>query len=47
MLELLEGMRERLDERFPAVPEDVAVVVHGSAAQLDLAAPDRPAACAA
>ena len=42
VLELLEGMRERLVERFATVPEDVAVVVHGSAAQLDMAAPYLP-----
>lgn len=42
VLELLEGMREQLVERFPRVPADVAVVVHGSAAQLDLAAPYLP-----
>jgi hypothetical protein len=42
VLELLEGMRERLAALFPVVPEDVAVVVHGSAAQLDMAAPYLP-----
>jgi hypothetical protein len=42
VLELLEGMRERLAERFAEVPGDVAVVVHGSAAQLDMAAPYLP-----
>ncbi len=42
VLELLEGMRERLTERFPVVPAEVSVVVHGSAAQLDLAAPYLP-----
>lgn len=42
VLELLEGMRERLAERFDVVPGEVAVVVHGSAAQLDVAAPYLP-----
>jgi hypothetical protein len=42
VLELLEGMRERLSECFASVPDDVGVVVHGSAAQLDMAAPYLP-----
>ncbi|MGZ6707757.1 MAG: penicillin acylase family protein [Solirubrobacteraceae bacterium] len=42
VLELLEGMRERLAGRFPVVPGEIAVVVHGSAAQLDMAAPYLP-----
>jgi hypothetical protein len=42
VLELLEGTRARLAARFPAVPDDVDVVVHGSVAQLDLAAPFLP-----
>lgn len=42
VLELLEGMRERLGERFDGLPGEVAVVVHGSAAQLDMAAPYLP-----
>ena len=39
VLELLEGTRTRLARAFPTVPDDVDVVVHGSSAQLDLAAP--------
>ncbi|MDP9344629.1 MAG: hypothetical protein M3P44_02710, partial [Actinomycetota bacterium] len=42
VLELLEGMRERLGGRFDAVPAEISVVVHGSAAQLDLAVPYLP-----
>jgi len=42
VLELLEGMRERLGECFDTVPDEVSVVVHGSAAQLDMAAPYLP-----
>lgn len=42
VLELLEGMRARLAKRFPAVPDDVDVVVHDSPAQLDMAAPYLP-----
>jgi hypothetical protein len=42
VLELLEGTRARLAERFPAVPDEVDVVVHGSPAQLDMAAPYLP-----
>ena len=34
VLELLEGTRERLAGAFPAVPEEVEVVVHGSDAAL-------------
>jgi hypothetical protein len=39
VLELLEGTRARLATAFPSVPDEVDVVVHGSSAQLDLAAP--------
>jgi hypothetical protein len=42
VLELLEGTRARLAARFPGVPDDVDVVVHGSVTQLDLAAPFLP-----
>jgi hypothetical protein len=42
VLSLLEGTRRRLQGRFPVVPATTAVVVHGSAAQLDLAAPYLP-----
>jgi hypothetical protein len=42
VLELLEGMRLRLTDRFPEVPGDVDVVVHDSPAQLDMAAPYLP-----
>lgn len=42
VLELLEGMRERLETRFAVVPDDLSVVIHGSAAQLDIAAPYLP-----
>jgi hypothetical protein len=42
VLELLEGTRAQLAERFPAVPGEVDVVVHGSPAQLDIAAPYLP-----
>ncbi len=40
MLELLEGTRERLARAFPAVPEMVSVVVHGSRTQLYVAQPE-------
>jgi hypothetical protein len=42
VLELLEGMRVRLAKGFPVVPAEVDVVVHGSPAQLDIAAPVLP-----
>jgi hypothetical protein len=42
VLELLEGTRAQLAVHFPAVPETVDVVVHGSLAQLDLATPYLP-----
>jgi hypothetical protein len=42
VLELLEGTRARLAASFPAVPDEVDVVVHGSRAQLDMAAPYLP-----
>jgi hypothetical protein len=42
VLELLEGIRERLAALFPVVPDEVAVVVHDSAAGLDMAAPYLP-----
>jgi hypothetical protein len=42
VLELLEGTRARLAADFPAVPDEVDVVVHGSPAQLDIATPYLP-----
>lgn len=42
VLDLLEDMRERLGPVFGALPEDVTVVLHPSAAQLDLAQPFLP-----
>jgi hypothetical protein len=42
VLELLEGTRERLGAAFPALPGEVAVVIHGSPMQLDLAQPYVP-----
>ena len=42
VLELLEETRERLLERFPSVPADVEVVIHGSDAQLAVAQPVVP-----
>ena len=42
VLELLEETRERLGAAFPAVPEDVAVVMHDSSLELDLAQPFLP-----
>ena len=38
----LEHARDRLDERFPASPGELVVVMHGSAALLDAAAPALP-----
>ena len=38
----LEHGRDRLDERFPASPGDLVVVMHGSPAMLDAAAPALP-----
>jgi hypothetical protein len=42
VLELLEGTRRRLEAVLPQVPGTTQVVIHGSAAQLDLAAPYLP-----
>jgi hypothetical protein len=42
VLELLEDTRDRLAEDFPALPAEVAVVVHASRAALDLAQPFLP-----
>jgi hypothetical protein len=42
LLELLEGTRERLADVFPAAPDDVEVVVHGSDVALALAQPYVP-----
>jgi hypothetical protein len=42
VLELLEDTRERLAGAFPALPAEVAVVVHASRAELDLAQPFLP-----
>lgn len=43
VLRLLEDTRARLQERFPRLPEhEVAVVLHETAAQLDLAQPVLP-----
>ncbi len=42
VLTLLEDTRERLAAAFPAVPAEVTIVVHSSAAQLDLAQPFLP-----
>jgi len=42
VLELLEDTRERLADAFPALPTEVAVVVHSSRAELDLAQPFLP-----
>jgi hypothetical protein len=42
VLELLEGTRERLAEAFPALPGEVAVVLHDSIAQVALAQPPLP-----
>jgi hypothetical protein len=42
VLELLEGTRERLGEAFPELPGEIAVVIHGSPLQLDLAQPYVP-----
>ena len=38
----LEHARDRLDERFPASPGELVVVMHGSPAMLDAAAPALP-----
>jgi hypothetical protein len=40
VLELLEGTRRRLEQVFPAVPEMVSVVLHGSRVQLYAARPE-------
>jgi len=42
VLALLEDTRERLADVFPALPDDVTVVVHSSRAQLDMAQPVLP-----
>ena len=42
VLEQLESVRADLARRFGDVPDETAVVVHGSAAQLDLAQPYLP-----
>jgi len=42
VLALLEGTRERMNGLFPEVPDGVEVVVHGTVAQLDMAAPYLP-----
>lgn len=42
VLDQLEGTHERLGEAFGALPEEVAVIVHGNAAQLALAQPVFP-----
>jgi hypothetical protein len=42
VLNLLEDMRERLADVFPALPEDVSVVLHTSPLELDLAQPYLP-----
>lgn len=42
VLHQLENTRARLAGRFPAVPGDVTVVLHGSQAQLDMALPFLP-----
>jgi hypothetical protein len=42
VLELLEGTRDRLGQVFPALPEEVAVVLHGSEGALALAQPYLP-----
>src|SRR3954453_19633005 len=42
VLNLLEDMRERLPAVFPALPDDVSVVLHTSPLELDLAQPYLP-----
>ncbi|MGH2841848.1 MAG: hypothetical protein ACRDKY_13585, partial [Solirubrobacteraceae bacterium] len=42
VLELLEETRERLGPAFPALPEEVTVVLHDSRIELDLAQPFLP-----
>lgn len=42
VLELLEETRSRLGGAFPALPEDVTVVLHDSRVELDLAQPFLP-----
>jgi hypothetical protein len=42
VLELLEGTRERLGAVFPALPAELAVILHGSDAELALAQPFLP-----
>jgi hypothetical protein len=42
VLELLEGTRERLADAFPAIPDEVAVVLHSSVAQVAFAQPPLP-----
>jgi hypothetical protein len=42
VLELLEGTRERLSDAFPALPDEVAVVLHSSVKQVAFAQPPLP-----
>ena len=42
VLNLLEDIRERLEPVFPALPDDVTVVLHTSRMELDLAQPYLP-----
>jgi hypothetical protein len=42
VLALLEDTRERVADLFPALPAEVTVIVHSSAAQLDIAQPVVP-----
>jgi hypothetical protein len=42
VLALLEDTRDRVGEVFPALPQDVTVIVHSSAGQLDIAQPFLP-----
>jgi hypothetical protein len=42
VLNLLEDMRDRLADVFPALPEEVSVVLHTSPLELDLAQPYLP-----
>lgn len=42
VLELLEETRERLGGAFPALPDEVTVVLHGSRLELDVAQPFLP-----
>lgn len=42
VLELLEQTRERLGRMFPALPDEVSVIIHSSGLALDLAQPFLP-----